>query len=76
VTGDVAVSMSEDPDLDTTHLWHMRLGHMSERGLYVLSKQGFFVARKQESLIFMNIVFLASSTKFLLVQVFIGLKTP
>ena len=31
VTGDAAVSMSEDPDLDTTRLWHMQLGHMSER---------------------------------------------
>ena len=38
VTSDAAVSMSEDPDLDTTRLWHMRLGHMSERGLRVLSK--------------------------------------
>ena len=31
VTGDAVVSMSEDPDLDTTRLWHMRLGYMSER---------------------------------------------
>ena len=38
VTGDVVVSISEDPDLDTTRLWHMRLGHMSERELHVLSK--------------------------------------
>ena len=37
VTCDATVSMSEDPDLDTTRLWHMRLGHMSERGLHVLS---------------------------------------
>jgi len=40
VTGVVAVSMSEDPDLDTTCLSHMWLGHISERGLHVLSKQG------------------------------------
>jgi len=38
VTGDVAVSMSEDPDLDTTRLWHMQLRHMSERGVHMLSK--------------------------------------
>ena len=38
VTG-VVVSLSEDPDLDTTHLYHMRLWHMSERGQYMLSKQ-------------------------------------
>ena len=25
MTGDAAVSMSEDPDLDTTRLWHMRV---------------------------------------------------
>ena len=35
------LSLSKDPDLDTTHLWHMRLGHMSERGLHVLSKACF-----------------------------------
>ena len=40
VTGNAPVSMSEDSDLDTTRLWHMWLGHMSERGLHVLSKQG------------------------------------
>jgi len=42
---DAAVSMSEDPDLDTTHLWHMRLGHMSERG-HVLSKQVLLCGQK------------------------------
>jgi len=40
VIGDDVVSMSEDSDLDTTRLWHMRLGHMSEGGLHMLSKQG------------------------------------
>ena len=40
VTSDVAVSMSEDLDLDTTRLWHMWLRHMSERGLHMLSKKG------------------------------------
>ena len=38
VTDAAAVLMSEDPDLDTTRLWHMWLGHMSERELHVLSK--------------------------------------
>ena len=46
VTGDAVVSISEDPDLDTTHLWHMQLEHMSERGLHVLSKQGLFCDQK------------------------------
>ena len=38
MTGAAAVSISEDPDLDTNRLWNMRLGHMSEGGLRVLSK--------------------------------------
>jgi len=76
VTGDATMSMSEDPDLDTTCLWHMQLGHMSERGLHVLSKQGLLCGQKTRKLTFVNIVFLASSIEFLLVQVFTGLKTP
>ncbi|KAK2973986.1 hypothetical protein RJ640_020432 [Escallonia rubra] len=38
VTGAAAAS-SSDIDSDTTKLWHMRLGHMSENGFDVLSKQ-------------------------------------
>ena len=75
MTGVVVVSLSEDSDLDISRLWHKRLGQISERGLHALSKI-CFVARKQEILTFMNIVFLANSTEFLLVQAFIGLKTP
>ena len=52
VTGDATVSMSEDPNLDTTNLWHMRLGHMSERGLYVLSKKSLLCGKKTEKLDF------------------------
>jgi len=48
VTGDAAVSISEDPDLDTT----MRLGHMSERGLHVLSKQDLLCGQKTGKLNF------------------------
>jgi hypothetical protein len=40
MTSSAAVSSSNDPDLDTTWLWHMRLGHMSERGMTILSKRG------------------------------------
>ncbi|KAK2982593.1 hypothetical protein RJ640_002082 [Escallonia rubra] len=32
VTGAAAVASSSDIDSDTTKLWHMHLGHMSERG--------------------------------------------
>ncbi|XP_071704885.1 uncharacterized mitochondrial protein AtMg00300-like [Rutidosis leptorrhynchoides] len=39
VTGAAGVS-SSDKDVDTTKLWHMRLGHMSERGMMELSKRG------------------------------------
>ncbi|KAK2981803.1 hypothetical protein RJ640_010320 [Escallonia rubra] len=35
-----AAASSSNIDSDTTKLWHMRLGHMSERGMDVLSKQG------------------------------------
>jgi hypothetical protein len=38
VTGTAAVSSSMS-DSDETILWHMRLGHMSEKGLTMLSKQ-------------------------------------
>ncbi|KAK2970866.1 hypothetical protein RJ640_022308 [Escallonia rubra] len=40
VTGVAAIALSSDIDFDTTKLRHMRLGHMSERGMDVLSKQG------------------------------------
>jgi hypothetical protein len=38
VTGSAAVSSSM-PENDVTKLWHMRLGHMSEKGMHLLSKQ-------------------------------------
>jgi hypothetical protein len=39
VTGTAAVASSMT-ESDTTRLWHMRLGHMSERGMDLLSKRG------------------------------------
>nr|KYP63829.1 Retrovirus-related Pol polyprotein from transposon TNT 1-94 [Cajanus cajan] len=38
--GTVSISHSLEQHVDNTKLWHCRLGHMSERGLAVLSKQG------------------------------------
>ncbi|KAH9678917.1 hypothetical protein KPL71_025907 [Citrus sinensis] len=38
ITGDVSVSTSMNPN--KTLMWHMRLGHMSERGMKILEKQG------------------------------------
>ncbi|KAL5768311.1 hypothetical protein ACOSQ2_015094 [Xanthoceras sorbifolium] len=40
ITGSAAVSESSMPDSEVTKLWHMRLGHMSEKGLTLLSKRG------------------------------------
>ncbi|XP_065044048.1 retrovirus-related Pol polyprotein from transposon TNT 1-94 isoform X1 [Musa acuminata AAA Group] len=39
VIGSVAVSSSSLSDSDITKLWHMRLGHMSEKCLSILSKR-------------------------------------
>lgn len=40
LVGSVDVSSSVDSDALSTQLWHMRLGHMSERGMTELSKRG------------------------------------
>ena len=40
VMGTVAISQSLNEGDDKTELWHRRLGHMSEKGMSVLSKQG------------------------------------
>ena len=39
-------------DKDRTKLWHMRLGHMSERGMTVLSKRGLLCGEQTTSLDF------------------------
>ncbi|KAK3012614.1 hypothetical protein RJ639_009614 [Escallonia herrerae] len=48
VTRAAAAASSSDIDSDATKLWHMRLGHMSERGMDVLSKQGLLGSKKIE----------------------------
>ena len=40
VSGDAAVVTPSLSDDDITRLWHMRLGHMSENGMFELSKRG------------------------------------
>ncbi|KAK2975768.1 hypothetical protein RJ640_014591 [Escallonia rubra] len=52
ITGTTTTTSSSDIDSDTTKLWHMRLGHMSERGTDVLSKQGLLGSKKIEKLDF------------------------
>ena len=39
ITGDAAVISISLSSSDATNLWHMRLGHMSELGLVVLTKR-------------------------------------
>ena len=39
VTGSANVASPEIPEEDMTKLWHMRLGHMGDRGMQHLSKQ-------------------------------------
>ncbi|KAK3039652.1 hypothetical protein RJ639_027243 [Escallonia herrerae] len=46
VRGTAATTTSSDIDSDTTKLWHMRLGHMSERGMDMQSKQGLLGSKK------------------------------
>ncbi|KAK3034397.1 hypothetical protein RJ639_033668 [Escallonia herrerae] len=52
VTGAAAAASSSDICSDTTKLWHIRLGHMSERDMDVLSKQGFLGSKKIRKLDF------------------------
>ncbi|KAK2966723.1 hypothetical protein RJ640_000624 [Escallonia rubra] len=52
VAGAAVATSSSDIDSDTTKLWHMRLGHMSERGMDVLSKQGLLGSKKIRKLDF------------------------
>jgi len=53
VTSSVSVA-SSDPtsDVDVTKLWHMRLGHMSERGMTILCKRGLLCGQCTSSLEF------------------------
>jgi len=61
VTGSASVA-SSDPtsDVDVTKLWHMRLGHISERGMTILSKRGLLCGKCTSSLEFFSIVYLTS----------------
>ncbi|KAJ8633371.1 hypothetical protein MRB53_026707 [Persea americana] len=46
VTGKAALSSSNDHEYASTRLWHLRLGHMSEKGLTILSNQNFLCGTK------------------------------
>nr|GEV79495.1 retrovirus-related Pol polyprotein from transposon TNT 1-94 [Tanacetum cinerariifolium] len=52
ITGSAFISCSDKSDSDLTMLWHMRLGHMSEKGIVIWSKQGLLDNHKVSSLEF------------------------
>ena len=52
VTGIAGMASSSECDSETTKLWHMRLGHMSERGMAELSKHGLLKGMKTGKLDF------------------------
>ena len=52
VTGLVGVASSEIPEEDMTKLWHMKLGHMGERGMQILSKNDLLGGHKVKILEF------------------------
>ena len=58
LSGAAAVTKSEDDD---TLLWHMRLGHTSERGMRELHKRNLLVEIKSVNWISANIVLWESS---------------
>jgi hypothetical protein len=51
VSGEAAVASGSN-NMNQTQLWHLRLGHMSERGLSVLSKRDLLDGQKTESMDF------------------------
>ncbi|KAH9652997.1 hypothetical protein KPL70_027263 [Citrus sinensis] len=61
VTGMVSVSSSSN--VDKTNLWHLRLGHMSLRGLKELSKQGMLGSNTIGEMVFCEDCVLGKSTR-------------
>jgi hypothetical protein len=52
ITGDAAVISNSLSTSNATNLWNMRLGHMSELGLAVLSKRGLLGGHSSSKLDF------------------------
>lgn len=55
-----AIVASGSSNLNQSQLWHLRLGHMSDKGLSLLSKQNLLDGYKNKALNFVNIVCLVS----------------
>jgi hypothetical protein len=70
VLGSESVSSSSDSDSDTTRLWYMRLGHMSEKGMVKLSERGLLCGQKTGKLDFVKIVFLENKNELSLTLLF------
>ena len=52
ITGAAGVASAEVKEADLTKLWHMRLGHMSEWGMQIPSKEDLLGGHKAKSLEF------------------------
>ncbi|KAL1540759.1 Retrovirus-related Pol polyprotein from transposon TNT 1-94 [Salvia divinorum] len=52
VASSADIASSEVPTKDMTKLWHMRLGHMGERGMQILSRRDFLSGHKVQNLEF------------------------
>lgn len=55
--------VSIDSSIDKTKLWHLRLGHMSKRGLKELEKQGLLGGDKIKCIHFCEDCVLGKSTR-------------
>ncbi|KAL6345616.1 hypothetical protein AAG906_017347 [Vitis piasezkii] len=61
-TSKVLVGSVLRTETNKTILWHKRLGHLSDRGLKGLHKQGLLCGDNISKIVFINVVFLASNT--------------
>ena len=57
LTGYATVSSLSMSDFDITKLWHMRLGHMSEKGLTLLRKRGLLCGQSTGKMDFVSTVY-------------------
>ena len=60
IFGSTNISTNTVSDYETK-LWYLRLGHMGERGMFELSKQGFLMVKSSGTLGFANNVFMENT---------------
>ena len=61
ITGDVSVSTSQN--LNKILMWHMKLGHMSEKGMKILERQGVLGDDKLGPVEFCEVCVLGKSSR-------------